>query len=285
MISPPSVGAWVLLLLLGAHRGEENPDIVLDDRLHIGGELRIGTDMVGRIRIWAAELEELPPFALEQFGEAAVMRPAVTVVEEALDRGSQRHDEAEGEYGPSDPLGCRANDVEAHQRRDDDPAGDRDQPQPPVPLLRAGRLTLRPAHLIKPAATKELLLKRRQAELADQRLELRLNRIPTGSLTCTVGRRYGTHPTPSLPAKAVPARQGHHESPPTSRPMQEPSDPFLVLPLEAQPPRFSGRITEGNAFLRDRARAPGPVKAGSRGWRSYLKASSEAARPTAARLP
>jgi hypothetical protein len=36
--------------------------------------------MAGRVSILATQLEELPSFALEQLGEAAVMRPALAVV-------------------------------------------------------------------------------------------------------------------------------------------------------------------------------------------------------------
>src|SRR6266511_1518449 len=127
---------------------------------------RVGDSVVA---VRAAELQEQPALRLQALGRLAVMPPPLSVVEELLDGGAHRDDEAH------DPRGDARRDVERRrggidgdERGHEHRADDRRQPEREVALAGRVRLVLEPRDLVEPSRPEEALLRRLQVNLVDQ---------------------------------------------------------------------------------------------------------------------
>src|SRR5215208_3623697 len=95
------------------------------------------------------------------------MTPALPESEEAVERSAHPHDEADRERDPEDRLLRRPDDVQAHERGDDNRADGDDGTQGVVALPRPLRGALHPEDRLEPAGAKEMLLRLGELETVD----------------------------------------------------------------------------------------------------------------------
>jgi hypothetical protein len=111
------------------------------------------------VPIAAALLEEHPPFALEQFGVAPVVPPAVTKAKESLHRDADRNQQTHPERQEAHPLTPHlVGWVQADERRDDDAANDGPEPKDVMQALKLLRTAVLPLQVGQPARAEEGLL-------------------------------------------------------------------------------------------------------------------------------
>src|SRR6266480_5859500 len=161
-------------LLRGLRLGNERIDVLPHERFDLGRELRERGLVVLRV-VWPRELEEHPPLGLQSLCGAPVRAVVLPVAEEALECRGGRDDQAEAEGHPAQSFGDVGRpEVQADERRDEDAADNRHEPQRVIAALVAPRPSFEPEQLLEPATVEESLLEIFERKAVDHLAELPL---------------------------------------------------------------------------------------------------------------